>query len=1585
MKSAKEIIEEYKLFLLKTHSPITVKNYISDIYHFTYWFASYFDRPFSFDLLSKNSISEYKRLRGSHSSAFDDMLSEPSIQRHLSSLRSFCSYLKEIGIASENPFDVLALESMEAPNPWKITEFKQFLLDKKSSDLTIKYYINDIKGFKAWVEQSVPEAKDIKSPVEIFKEDIVLEYKNRLTHTLLLSPLSINRKLSSIRNYASFLKLEFTKTSTANISKASAANILDMTIGSLAVETEDQVYSPNPFIKTIQKTKDVYLGFEEKAAQSIAGGIINAGLRNSFEPKDYDKRIQTIDEVLNTLKHKNIKREYFAPMTPASDLPLHKKALHHIRHTRPKWYKNYHTYPFVHYVHFGLLIGAAVIAGFFVYNETLGRATADSILQALKPQTKILTFKGKLLDKNNMPITTASDVRFGLYTSPTDGDSTLIWQETQSKIQPEEDGSINLIVGSKNPIPEALTNSETPLFLGVKIGDSEELAPRKPIGSAFASNTETVQGMLPITSADSQKNVLLALDGSGNLSIGGVANPTFQATGGDFTFSGETLILATNPSSNGNIMIAPDGNGKIEVGRAIITNTKGVNFGLQNVVEIEGGLGINATSSAHAALLINQNSRGDLLSASTGGLAKFVVDNQGSIIKGSWAGDFIPTTHGGLGANIAAVTAGEILYSISSTKYGTLKAGIQGQCLTSQGINSPLWSSCGGLTQLNGSLFTANTTLDFLVGAAGTQSAKFAFVNMNSGTPTFKIGSALGIDTNGLIQAYNGRDLIIGSTSTKNVLLAASGNVGIGNTAPTRTLDVTGTFGGNVELYVDGEGTRDVTISGKALIYDLEKNGGNPVSPEETRYNITGLPEVDGTIAYLYLKASKSSSLTPTQTVKVKINGFQIAAVNVVIGETEAVKHLTILRSNSIWHVQGDPGLSNDANADVAEWTEFEGKRPIAGEIVSISQNGKLVTSTKPHDTRLAGVVSTSPNITIGPRNENSVRLALSGRIPVIVTTVNGEVRSGDPVTSSLLPGIGMKPTKNSPIIGRALSSFPEVSSCKEVSIYENIIWPEDNGTNNNKPCFKVPASSIPAEISNMLLTKYGISSSDYIYVGKVMVLASLSWSQTDNFLSSTEGITVSENEKSVLSEDTTLATLMDELQGKSYSAKVGGRIVDELGAFSKLTSAIITSGLITTKNAAVSGTLAAYNIVADKVSATNARIEILTAGTISADSITSPLARVQTLQTDTIEPISEDLQVKLPGPSSEFQVTNEQNEIVSSLDSAGNATFSGNVISNNVNTNDASISGTLRAKKLIADDIEGLENQVTSFATRFLDDYENTASIPSYELGESILTASVSASFGTFHHGLISLGASTFGSLTAIDQVSIGTDFVLSEGGINTLGRNLELQPLRQGAIVLMAGAVTIQTDGKLVVSEDAVFAKSLTVEGSLIASSITNLPGKDIRLNLESNGIHDSSFMIHNSSSGSAVFSVNSNGNVNASGSARFAEDIEARRGTFSKLNLQLVGTAIAANDLEAYATTSAGTAFLKAYRPELTIHNNNVTDKSLIYITPMNNTDNQVLYLIRQVPSLPSLNQNQGSFTVGVSQVVDHDVQFNWLIVN
>jgi hypothetical protein len=170
-----------------------------------------------------------------------------------------------------------------------------------------------------------------------------------------------------------------------------------------------------------------------------------------------------------------------------------------------------------------------------------------------------------------------------------------------------------------------------------------------------------------------------------------------------------------------------------------------------------------------------------------------------------------------------------------------------------------------------------------------------------------------------------------------------------------------------------------------------------------------------------------------------------------------------------------------------------------------------------------------------------------------------------------------------------------------------------------------------------------------------------------------------------------------------------------------------------------------------------------------------------------------------------------------------------------------------------------------------------------------------------------------------------------VTQNSIETLGADLSLQSLRQGGLAIMGGLINIDTQGNIKVQGD------LSVTGKIAV----------------------------NNQSGVNVLSVNQTGDLVASGS-----------GTFTKLNLSLIQPALAVSATEIIASSSAGIANIAPYQVEVTIKNDLVTDKSVIYITPVGTPSAQTPFLMRQIPQ---------EFTVGVQSPTDHSLNFNWLIIN
>ena len=98
-----------------------------------------------------------------------------------------------------------------------------------------------------------------------------------------------------------------------------------------------------------------------------------------------------------------------------------------------------------------------------------------------------------------------------------------------------------------------------------------------------------------------------------------------------------------------------------------------------------------------------------------------------------------------------------------------------------------------------------------------------------------------------------------------------------------------------------------------------------------------------------------------------------------------------------------------------------------------------------------------------------------------------------------------------------------------------------------------------------------------------------------------------------------------------------------------------------------------------------------------------------------------------------------------------------------------------------------------------------------------------------TIKDSLLVLGSTTTNDLSVGNSLTIGNTMQIGTNSINTVGQDLEIQPLKQGAISMMGGLVKIETDGTLKVAENAEFAKDVKVGGVLSATSI-QIPNQNI-----------------------------------------------------------------------------------------------------------------------------------------------------------
>jgi hypothetical protein len=98
------------------------------------------------------------------------------------------------------------------------------------------------------------------------------------------------------------------------------------------------------------------------------------------------------------------------------------------------------------------------------------------------------------------------------------------------------------------------------------------------------------------------------------------------------------------------------------------------------------------------------------------------------------------------------------------------------------------------------------------------------------------------------------------------------------------------------------------------------------------------------------------------------------------------------------------------------------------GDVVAINGDGvsQVSKTTKAYDGKMLGIISTKPGMVIGEADGSGkpVIVGLAGRVPVKVSTENGDIMPGDYLTSSSIPGVAMKATRSGQVIGQALTGY---------------------------------------------------------------------------------------------------------------------------------------------------------------------------------------------------------------------------------------------------------------------------------------------------------------------------------------------------------------------------------------------------------------------------------------------------------------------------------------------------------------------------------------------------------------------------------
>lgn len=108
----------------------------------------------------------------------------------------------------------------------------------------------------------------------------------------------------------------------------------------------------------------------------------------------------------------------------------------------------------------------------------------------------------------------------------------------------------------------------------------------------------------------------------------------------------------------------------------------------------------------------------------------------------------------------------------------------------------------------------------------------------------------------------------------------------------------------------------------------------------------------------------------------------------------------------------------------IAQYRAITDKNVKNGAIISFTPKGYFL-SRLGYDPQIVGVVTENPAVSINETSESGTFPVVSnGQVSVLVSTLNGAIKKGDLVTSSKVPGVGMKATASGYVVGTAQAGY---------------------------------------------------------------------------------------------------------------------------------------------------------------------------------------------------------------------------------------------------------------------------------------------------------------------------------------------------------------------------------------------------------------------------------------------------------------------------------------------------------------------------------------------------------------------------------
>lgn len=123
------------------------------------------------------------------------------------------------------------------------------------------------------------------------------------------------------------------------------------------------------------------------------------------------------------------------------------------------------------------------------------------------------------------------------------------------------------------------------------------------------------------------------------------------------------------------------------------------------------------------------------------------------------------------------------------------------------------------------------------------------------------------------------------------------------------------------------------------------------------------------------------------------------------------------------------PGAyAQNSNSGIAVYIKLLDKDVTEGDIVVLSKEGYILGNV-PYDPNIFGVVVSDPAVAFESDQPNSHPIVSEGKVFMRVSTINGNIKKGDLITTSTIRGVGQKATESGFIAATALQDYSAKSS----------------------------------------------------------------------------------------------------------------------------------------------------------------------------------------------------------------------------------------------------------------------------------------------------------------------------------------------------------------------------------------------------------------------------------------------------------------------------------------------------------------------------------------------------------------------------